>query len=398
MTKLIGKFARYRIAGAVVIAVASMQVLLGGQDSRRAGRLYVVDANKNGMDAQVHIVDPLEGRVTGALSTGHKPDLAVSSDGSRLYLAHSPLAEGKLRGVLDVVDTTTGRTVASYPNPNRWLSTLPFYSSRLALSFDGRWLFQLKMSISNDDFSAYYVETFDTVAGQFLPNTAPVPMCVAGLLIPWPESREKLGVLCSHTKDLRMLTLTATGGVATDERMAVASRRHGHPGTAFFAPGSRALTAVSDMGEFIRADSAGTIPQKGLISGTPLISVQNSSQSSGPTSPDWLAGRWIRPQPSVIASKRGWLYLGIDAVSSRAQGRQQFESVAVLDLKTLQRRFTLPLSRPSWSITLSVDGSVLYAVDPAGAVLLVLDAITGREVKVIHGVGTTPIFAISTSH
>ena len=67
---------------------------------------------------------------------------------------------------------------------------------------------------------------------------------------------------------------------------------------------------------------------------------------------------------------------------------------AVLDTETLERRQIISLSRPCVSLTLSKDGSQLYALDTLNGRLLVIDARTGAELRSIAGVGPRSVFAV----
>ena len=52
---------------------------------------------------------------------------------------------------------------------------------------------------------------------------------------------------------------------------------------------------------------------------------------------DWLDGRWIRRQPAVLPASGTELYLGIDSVAEKTQGREAFTEVAVLNTERLDR-------------------------------------------------------------
>jgi hypothetical protein len=91
------------------------------------------------------------------------------------------------------------------------------------------------------------------------------------------------------------------------------------------------------------------------------------------------------------------LYLGLgirNAVGTRT-GQAGLYDVVVLSTESLNRLRTIRLSRPVFSIALSRDCQRLFGVDPWDGGLLVIDAATGKEIRVIAGIGATPTLAIA---
>jgi DNA-binding beta-propeller fold protein YncE len=176
---------------------------------RKNELLYVLDSNMMRASSQILLIDPQSGNILRSFRANMAPDISVSNDGSRLYIASR--LEGTSNGVLDVVDTATGRLIVSVDNPDHWTSTLHIYGSRMALSHDGKWLYVFKHRQEDD---AYYIDMFDTVNNRFLPGKVLLEGCVTGILTPNPDNLQ-LTVTCGGTKDIRHLDLNGDGSLAS---------------------------------------------------------------------------------------------------------------------------------------------------------------------------------------
>lgn len=105
--------------------------------------LYIVDSDGNSAHSyeRLFAVDPERKQIVKNYATGAHPDIALSPDGTRPYVASESRMpegpEGAGAGRLDVIDTATGAIVASVADPNRWIAMGPLYGSEMALSADG---------------------------------------------------------------------------------------------------------------------------------------------------------------------------------------------------------------------------------------------------------------------
>jgi hypothetical protein len=395
---------------ALIVAIVGAQ---SAYVTPRSGWLYVVDSNKYGDEGRLHIVNPDEGRIVWSRMTGHLPDIALSPDGSRLYLASSVLEGDLLRGHLEIIDTATGLTVQDLPNPDRAVSTLPSYMSRMAMSPDGRWLFQFKMNNAPGN-ATYYVDTFDTERGAFLARNTPTPLCAWPTLLPSSESG-RLTILCNETSDARFLTPTepTQGG----QRLALASLgpavaaapgsvrdRSRPPATAIVGP--RAVTVIMGDGRFVKTDAQShQVMQTDLLdrTGRGIVPAPQGDQgaaaaktpqvSRAPDTNDWLAGRWIKQQAPLLSPNGQELYFGVSSLFALQQGRQPLEQVIVLDAQTLARRRSINVRQVFDSLALSKDGTKLYAVHGDTATVRVIDTASGRELSAFNA-GVTPVFAV----
>jgi DNA-binding beta-propeller fold protein YncE len=98
-----------------------------GSRSKQAASesLYILDSNNNKEESQVLVVDVEDGRVVKTFRAGSTPDMALSPDGKRLYIASTWwTAERWGGGTLDVIDAATGTLLQRVDNPDRGLSPL----------------------------------------------------------------------------------------------------------------------------------------------------------------------------------------------------------------------------------------------------------------------------------
>jgi DNA-binding beta-propeller fold protein YncE len=392
----------------VMFAVAPIPAF--GQDRTWLGRpasgwLYVVDSNRNTGESAMLVVDPEKGRVVASLPGGYQPDIAVSADGSRLYLSYSEM-NNTPEGKLQVIDTSTGAVLRELPDMHRWLSTYYSYAPNMVLSRDGAWLYVFKMLESQDRFTNY-LETFDTQLNAFLPNKVDLPECVSATMVPSVVG-EGVYVLCGGTRDVRFVSLDrgAKAGHVTSVMNDVSAAfpkeastpvlGHGEKryiATGFVNSDGKTLTVITTDGLFLQGDAA-----SGRISGHGLLDRAlhgDSAESASAVSAGWLDERWVRSQRPVLSPDGKRLYLGLGTKKRLRQGSQLLDKIAVLDAATMELIKTLDPNRTYWSFAISGDENRLYVVDSDHAVICVLDINSGRELGVVTGVGTTPVYAVA---
>lgn len=85
-----------------------------GDTAPSSGLMYVVDSETSGPQGRILVLDPSQGAVKAAISTGMGPDIALSPDGTKLYVSSSgPPAE-----TLSTYDTASLRLISQVPNPD----------------------------------------------------------------------------------------------------------------------------------------------------------------------------------------------------------------------------------------------------------------------------------------
>ena len=364
--------------------------------------LYIVDSDRGSSDSHERLfaVDPERKAIVKTYPTGSRPDIALSRDGTRLFVASESRVpegpEGAGAGRLDVVDTATGTTVASVADPNRWIAKGPLYGSEMALSADGHWLYVYKLMPGPENTVSDSVAIFGTAANKFLPDTISLPKCGASFLVPWPNGRT-LSVLCFDTEDVRTMQFSDQG-IPTTQWPTVIAIPHDwgrtRLGTAFVS-GENELTVLMTDGKYRRVNvQTGTTVQEGEINFSPPL-----------TPPDWHPGiPGAEHVPSLgrrvigsrILESQGRLYVPLHRSDLYMHAA---DAIAVLDVKTLQQEgfFELKSSflHPSWNLfsdaAVGNGGKRLYllAVERKGGTVRVLSLPDGKEIDTIDGLGTT---------
>jgi len=393
----------------LVACVVAVSASLSGQTASHdlpRELLYIVDSDHGNSDSHERLfaVDPQRKVIVKNYAAGSRPDIALSPDGIRLYVAYEEMSPDRTegQGKLDVVETATGTVVASVANPNRWVAMGPLYSSEMTLSADGRWLYVKRLALDLNHAPVDAVAIFDTAAYKFLPGTISLPKCAASLFVPWPSGRA-LSVLCSQDMDLRTVRFNDQGVPTNLVPAGIPVTNHAAGqwvGTAFVT-GANEVTVIAADGRYSRINiETNKITEEGAIAFSPPL-----------TPPGWhphvpgaehvpsLGRRNIGMQPVLESEGRLYIRLSRSDLYMHAA-----DAVAVLDDKTLRQEafFELKSSLRSsswnlfWSGAIGDGGTRLYllAVEAKGGTVRVLSLPDGKKIDTIKGLGTTPTIMI----
>jgi DNA-binding beta-propeller fold protein YncE len=350
----------------------------------RLGWHYVVDTKKGGVEAQILLVDPTAGAVVRTYKTGMNPDIAVAPDGKRLYVASTSTDGNTNKEQLDVVDTATGTVIQTADNSNRATYNVLPPSSAMALSNDGRWLYVMKYETQTigPEHALYWVETFDTQTGKFLPEKANLSACGWGQISVSPRG-QGLQVVCEDTKEVWLLKITGTGAAAgspvglnsaKDAARARAAVKAGKLDRVAggFTQGDRNIAVMRD-GRILEVDSTTNGVKE--IAGAKVQS-----------------GQWVH---TVIgAPEPGKVFVSFSLPSAGSQGRWTAGEIAEVNMADSSEVVRVKTSLPFDYLFLSKDGRRLYAVGAMGATLTILDATTLKEVKTLRGLGISPSLVV----
>jgi len=352
------------------------------ETSPRSGRLYVLDTNEGKAKSQVLAVDPLTGKSVMVFEAYYKPDMALSQDGKRLFVASGILSEDGstvLRKILRVFDTNTGSVIHTIDNPDQVVPTLNQYSSRMAISQDGQWLYIFRLIMDKD---LYYIAVLDLDRLEFLPERPILPYCVVGYLIPQPE-RLKLDVMCAGTRDISSLTINESGRAAvTSVNLNKGLGRQGF-GSPFLSKDGGMLKLITTDGQLFEVDKTSRKLNK--------IAAGVTESTEG-----WLKSKERRihpqiPKPSPDGAK---LFVGAGREDDLKRGKPSIDMIIEFDSASGNVGRTLATSRPIHSFAVSHDGSKIYAVESRGNSILVIDTASLREIRTMQGIGVTPAFVL----
>ncbi len=372
--------------------------------------IYVLDPNRMGAESQVLLVDTEDGRIVRTYKAGYNPDMALSPDGKRLYLASTVTKQnGEAPAhILQIIDTESGEMIRTIDNPDRAQPTHWEYRSRMAVSPDGNWLYIFKHRDSREgDF--YYIDTLDTRRGRFLSEKPYLPLCFNALLFPLAKPLT-LDIMCTGSKDISFIKLQKHGqptiksmralepqsrvGIQTVQGIQDAMGKYLGPG--FLSADKRSFTTIFGDSRFFSIDSESLrIIKSDVIDRESRGRIDAMTKTAKATADDWLADSWLQIQPALISPDGQRVYFGIGRLAHFQQSVWSFDRIAVLDSRTLTRVAVIKPSQMFWSLALNKDGSRLYAISPEQASIIVIDPATGREIRTLYGIGESPIFGVA---
>ena len=338
-----------------------------------SGWLYVLDARR-----QVLLVDPESAGVKGRIAVGHTPQMALSPDGTRLYIASSQ--------ELSVVDTSDGQPRESVELQHRWKYTTSPYPPSMVVSPDGRWLYVYKMypgqGAGND---SYAVATFDNTTGRFLPQELQLSGCGASLLAP---SLTGLQISCMPANQIHFVQIGPTGTVVPTieaglpERVAPVATLLELPNfggviwnvrDSLVSPDGHALITIMGDGRVLEVDINARKLSRMLVS-------------------DRLLERWVPSQRSVCSPDGTKLYVAMGRQARRSTGMA--EEILVIDTSTGHHLAKITTSIPFLSLAISSDGRHIYAPTWKEQSLLVINTFTYQETRILKIIGTLPVRVI----
>lgn len=364
------------VTGSILImAVMAVTVVIGaanGGDGTIASQgLYVLDSNDGAATGQVILVDTSNGKTISAYSAGFHADMALSPDGTRLYIASTRGSDGRsARSLLEIYDTGSHALIGAVENPEAFQSTMPIYGSSMAISSSGRYIYVMKQHITRV-VNEEYVTAFDTLENRFLKAHASLDNECNFIMLPTAADLT-LDVACRNSANLREFTLGDTAEPAKDILLPIGTtERRKKWGAVFLQPGGQQVAFVSASGEAFALDRVSA-----------AVHHLGTTSESGP---------WI--QRGLMPKSRNAVYF------STARAQRPFpntqDTIVAADPVTLALRGTISATDPFFSIELSRDGSSLYTIDPEKASITVVDLASFREVRRFGPIGHTPTIAIA---
>ncbi|MCI0627261.1 MAG: hypothetical protein L0387_37385 [Acidobacteria bacterium] len=350
-----------------------VEVSTSSWEKPRSGWLYVLHATG------VLLLDPESGQVKGRIQAGRAPEMALSPDGGRLYLASGDQ--------LSVIDTAYGEPLQTVGLRYRWEYKVWPERPVMAVSPDGRWLYISKMLPGRGDAAnaRYTVATFDTTAGAFLPEEAQIAKGYGTVLIP---SLGGFQILHMRTNEVRFLQLAPSGAIAEMTTLPLPERSSADVEIQLGLARGGGFWNVRDGLLLPDGHTLITIMGDGRMQEVDV----NSKKISRILVKDGLPDRWVPWRRPVCTPDGSKLYMAVGRLATRTTG--MVEEILVIDTKTGQQLATIATSLPFLSLAMSPDGQYLYAPTLQASSLLVIDAVKYREMRVIKDVGSMPALAV----
>jgi DNA-binding beta-propeller fold protein YncE len=348
-------------------------VAIDGWVKPQRGWLYILDprAEFDRPGSRVWLFDPQKAKVMGSIRAGYQPDIALSEDGTRLYVASGERESGELA----IVDTGAG-TVRHIPFPGRvlytpWYQTLPPFTG-MTLSSDGKALLILGQRTASPDKFESVVVTFDTRRGRFLPAPVTLGNCLGGNFVPSPTASQ-FEVLCSWANTLHSVRLNADYGEMSNTAVKLPKAGHCSMGTGFLLADNRRLALIGIDGSIHEMDMTTNDFRPTVVTG------------------DCSLPPPVYPLQWPLSSNDAKVFIGYGPSSPNNLATSS--SFRVFDTANWQQLGAIQTSLSFWSAVASEDGALIYALAPEQHTILVIDSATLQE-KGKLTVGNMPAVAL----
>jgi DNA-binding beta-propeller fold protein YncE len=373
---LIKPFIAGAVAGRNLMAAFTSEIVVEHWTKPQPGWLYVLDprSDPTSPGSRIWLVDPERPTILGSVRAGYDPDFALSRDGSHLYIASGERESGELA----VMDTETGN-IHHIPFPDRelyqpWYQGLPPFSG-MAFTSDGRALWISGLHVFSPDRVEIRLSVFDTHSEKFLNTPVDIGNCGFSDFV-GASATNRLEFLCGSFTNLntpgpdlvRFLSLDASGKVSNTSLELPLSKGYG---LAEAFPLSGGKTAI--------------VSQRGLIHEIDLTTQKVTPTAATGSSTYVAHAEWPR------SSDGARLYLGYGGVAPN--GMSAARELRVFDTATWVQSGRVETSVPFWSAAASQDGKYIYAASPERHGIVVIDAESLGEKRVVP-VGNTPSLAI----
>lgn len=358
-----------------------------GWSEPQSGWLYVLDPRVASGKSVVWLVDPAEG-VKGRLEAGYAPFVALSPEGTRLYVTSGqpdPTGSVVYSDELWAIDTASGVLLQRAKLSNRLTYTLPAPGG-LAVSTDGRYVYVAKSRTIRPGVHEQTLQAFDTIEKTFLPEEVLLPDCGYPEIVP-SSGGWQLVVKCSSSRAL-LINLAADGSVKQSRSVevpiglsAVTRGRRVLPRPLAGispSPDARKLGLIMDNGEIYEAE-IGVSPFRINPTRAPRLSRSHRVLHTrvSPRSSDGA-----RAFVACASKELVWTTLTADEIHI-------FDTTDSW-IREAVFRTTVPFS----DLVLSADGRDLFAISPETRTLLTIDPATGNLVTSVDGIGVKPRFLV----
>lgn len=391
----------------ITISTAQAQengVSLGGQP----GKLYVLDAGNKHKKARVLVVDQSNGKVIRTYHAGDQPDMALSPDGTQLFVAYfSENPEASRESVLDIYDTASGTLIDHVSNPEVLQHKIPVYESSMVMAPSGKQIYIEKYhwTPGAPGPSGCYVSVFDTAQRRFRGMNISISNCGHVVLLANEDLKFYMVSANTHSIDEFTLVLASDGGTSTNmshRYIPIEFPKSVDSSSEVKKP--NAATAPCEVGQSASTKTLGPVLTLGpvfLLGEARVIGAVLDDGSRLAVDLSTAVTKFIGKEPSTGAA------LGMQAALhgdnspvyfSAAQETndyfERYDEIVRMDPATMAMTGKMTTSSPFFSMSMSPDQNTLFTVNPERATITVVDAPSLKEISQFS-VGVKPIFAIA---
>ena len=375
-------------AGTVVAVVVGLAVLAWGvakagrPDNQEASpsllaqidqRLYLLG------QGQIAIVDPSEQRIVQTLPAEYDSQIAISPEGSILYVTDNRSAGS----TLSIFNARDWRLLNQIPSPDR-IGDIGVGRFAMAVSADGKHLYIHKSKILDGTYhgpNGYsaprtddWWDIFDTTTQQLSENPPHVPDCgEAQLFVPLRGS-SPFAVLCHELSALIFMDVISGRTIST-----ISTYESARPTVGICNIGEEIAAAQ----ETLDGRTIYLVTKEGCVLAIDVdeMAVARSFRIDMP------AG-WRVPYDMAVLSPNGDnLFIGVGPGLSLDEYASE---IWVFSLRDDARAATLRLEQSATGINISPDGRFLYAVSPSQKSLRTLEVSSGNQVGIITDLPGAP--------
>jgi DNA-binding beta-propeller fold protein YncE len=362
---LLGRNARPVVSHGNVVA---MQPARLGSVERwvqpQSGWLYVLDYNGMSDTSQILLVNPAQGATVGVMPAGYAPDMALSPDGKRLYIASGA------PGSISVLNTESGTIETQFPAVDR-LVQLGASFQGMTVSPNNRWLFIMETKGAPPAPVTYELAVYDTLHDNAPVGKTPLAGCGVGRLA-W-IGENKLLVHCYDANSISVLTLDGAGHVTAVTPPLMLPGRTGRAVN---------VSVLSD------GESAVVFKGTAAVSGLNIVTQQALPKTAEPKTEE----RWTSAEDWPRSADGRKIYIGTGPIASR--NTRAADEIEVFDTMVWQYTETIKTSVPFFSLALSKDGRYLYGISSSKRKILIINTLLSAEVGIIELPAREPTLAI----
>jgi hypothetical protein len=385
----------------ILIAISTAQAQANGiSPGHQPGKLYVLDAGNNHKKARVLVVDQSNGKVIRTYHAGDQPDMALSPDGTQLFVAYFfENAEARRESVLDIYDTASGTLIDHVSNPEALQHKVPVYESSMVMTPSGKQIYIEKYhwTPGAPGPSGCYVSAFDTAQRRFRGMNISISNC-GHVVLPANEDLKFYMVSAStHSIDEFTLVIPSEGVTNMSHR----SIPIGFPksvDSSSEVKGSNAATTPCEVGQRASAPTLGPVfflGEEGMIGAV----LNDGSRLAVDLSAAVTKFMGKEPSTGTAPGMQAALHgdnspVYFSAAQETNNYFERYDQIVRIDPATMAITGKMTTSSPFFAMSMSPDQNTLFTVNPQRATVTVIDALSLKETSQFS-VGVKPIFAVA---